>query len=92
MLCGDLAMRARLGRLWDGSQVRSASSESKGRSGVASKSYPIRLVVAVFVALLVIVFVISNSTVSVTLDLCLLPLLVSFSIQELRFLFEGFFW
>ncbi|CAL9063325.1 unnamed protein product [Musa banksii] len=57
-----MAMRARLGRLWDGSQVRSESSESKGRSGVASKSSPIKLVVALFVALLVLVFFISNST------------------------------
>lgn len=63
-----MAMRARLGRLWDASQVRSESSESKGRSGVASKSSPIKLVVALFVALLVLVFFISNSTVSVTLD------------------------
>ncbi|CAD5190153.1 unnamed protein product [Musa acuminata subsp. malaccensis] len=57
-----MAMRARLGRLWDGSQVRSESSESKGRSGMASKSSPIKLVVALFVALLVLVFFISNST------------------------------
>ncbi|CAD5190154.1 unnamed protein product [Musa acuminata subsp. malaccensis] len=47
-------MNAQMSRLWNG-------EESKGRSVPASTSYAVKLVIAVFVALVVLVFFISNS-------------------------------
>ncbi|CAL9065969.1 unnamed protein product [Musa banksii] len=56
-----MAMRANLRRLWHGSQATHSSLESKGKSAPASKHSPIKLAVAALVAILVIVFFISNS-------------------------------
>ncbi|RWV87086.1 hypothetical protein BHE74_00043119, partial [Ensete ventricosum] len=61
----NMAMRANLRRLWHGSQTRHSSLESKGKSAPASNHSPIKLVVAALVALLVIVFFISNTAVSI---------------------------
>ncbi|THU63110.1 hypothetical protein C4D60_Mb01t12280 [Musa balbisiana] len=47
-------MNAQMSRLWNG-------EESKGRSATASTPYAVKLVIAVFVALVVLVFFISNS-------------------------------
>ncbi|RWW80856.1 hypothetical protein BHE74_00010770, partial [Ensete ventricosum] len=48
-------MNAQMSRLWNGEE------ESKGRSAPASTTAAVKLVIAVFVALVVLVFVISNS-------------------------------
>ncbi|KAG6506887.1 O-glucosyltransferase rumi-like [Zingiber officinale] len=58
-----MAMRARLGRLWDGSEERNTSSETKGKSGSPGpKRFPIRMIVAVLVALFVLVYFYSSGT------------------------------
>ncbi|XP_074585719.1 uncharacterized protein LOC141841441 [Curcuma longa] len=59
-----MATRARLGRLWNRSEEgENASSETRGKSGShGSKHSPIRMIVAVLVALFVLVFFYSNGT------------------------------
>ncbi|WOL18226.1 O-glucosyltransferase rumi-like [Canna indica] len=61
--CSEMAMRARLGRLWNGgSRERDTSLESKEKSAPAARHSSIRLVVGVMIALFVLVFFMSNST------------------------------